>query len=164
MVLVENKRVNGKVRQETIAVLGSIEATLLADFWEGSAPGLKAEDWELQSLRGRTAFWLKANRKLKQLANRLGPEAKPIRMAAHARVPWPMEAEREKLELLEARAELDFWGGMKEATTRIIASHKVVISNAQEKLAENEALAREEDRFAVMASAKLGKLSAHRPR
>ena len=102
--MVENKRVNGKVKQETIAVLGSIEATWLPEFWEGidreAAAKLKAEDWELRSLQWRTAFWEGANQRLKRLTNRLGPEIKRIRMAAHARVPWPKEPERKKLELL----------------------------------------------------------------
>ncbi len=91
VVLVENKRVNGKVKQETIAVLGSIEATSLPEFWEGisrkRAGELRAEDWERRSITERTAFWKGANYRLKQLANRLGPDLKRIRMAAHARVP-----------------------------------------------------------------------------
>ncbi len=65
VILVENKRVNGKVKQETIAVLGSIEATWLPEFWEGISPKratkLKAEDWESQSLRARIAVWEGAN-------------------------------------------------------------------------------------------------------
>ena len=85
-------------------MLGSIDATWLSEFWDGVEPKaaakLKADDWELHSLHERTAFWEKANHRLKLLANRLGPEAKRIRMAAHARVPWPMKPEREKLELL----------------------------------------------------------------
>ena len=75
VVLVENRRVNGRVKQETIAVLGSIEATWLPEFWEGIdrevAANLKAEKWELYSLRERISFWKIANRRLKQLTNRL---------------------------------------------------------------------------------------------
>ena len=111
VILVENKRVNGKVKQETIAVLGSIEATSLPEFWEGLSQGrvdeLKAEEWERRSITERTAFWKSANRRLKQLTNRLGPDLKRLRMAAHSRVPYPMEPERKKLELLEAKEDFD---------------------------------------------------------
>ena len=103
-MLVENKRVDGKVKQETIAVLGSIDATWLPEFWEGidkeTADKLKAEDWELHSLRARTAFWKTANPRLKKLTNRLGPDLKRLRIAAHKRVPFPKELERKKLKVL----------------------------------------------------------------
>ncbi len=164
VVLVENRRVNGKVKQETITVLGSIEAVWLSDFWEGidqkAAAKLKAEDWELRSLRARTAFWEIANHRLKQLANRLGPDLKRIRMATHARVPWPMEPERKKLELLEAKADFDLAHSQLEASGHIIDTSKKLVKKAQETLAENEALRRFETDWAAAASAKLAKLSA----
>ena len=167
VVLVENKRVNGKVKQETIAVLGSIEATLLLDFWEGidreAAAKLKTEDWELLSLQWRTAFWQGANRRLKRLTNRLGPETKRIRMAVHARVPWPVEQEREKLELLEAKEDYDRAKGNLESGQRTVATSKRLVKKALETLAENEELARWEAREATDAAAKLAKLSNRRP-
>ena len=163
VVLVENKRVNGKVKQETIAVLGSIEAALLAEFWEGISRGraaeLRADDWEIQSLYARMAFWKGANHRLKQLANRLGPDLKRIRIAAHARVPYPMEPERKKLELLEAKSDLDLARSQLEASKKIISTSKKLVKKAQENLAENEALARFETRWATEAAAKLAKLS-----
>ena len=163
VVLVENKRVNGKVKQETIAVLGSIEATLLPEFWDGisqeRANELKAEDWERRSIMERTAFWKGANHRLKQLANRLGPDLKRIRMAAHARVPYPMEPERKKLELLEAKADFDLARSQLESSKKTIPISKRLVKRAQETLAENEALARFETRWAADAAAKLAKLS-----
>jgi len=163
VILVENKRVNGKVKQETIAVLGSIEATSLPEFWEGLSQGrvdeLKAEEWERRSITERTAFWKGANLRLKQLTNRLGPDLKRLRMATHSRVPWPMDSERKKLELLEAKADFDLARSMLEASKKIIPLNKKLVKKAQEDLAENEALARFETRWAAEATAKLAKLS-----
>ena len=163
VALVENRRVNGKVKQETIAVLGSIEATWLPEFWgdteQKAAANLKAEDWELKSLRARMAFWETANYRLKLLANRLGPDLKRIRMTVHARVPWPMEPERKNLELLEAKADFDLARSQLEASGHIINTSKKLVKKAQETLAENEALARFETRWAADAAAKLTKLS-----
>ena len=166
VVLVENRRVNGKVKQETLAVLGSIDATWLPEFWDGIEPGavakLKADDWELQSLRARAHFWRKANQRLKQLANRLGPDKKRIRMAAHARVPWPMKSEREKLELLEAKDDFDFVKHQFETSQRMVSARKNAIKTAQEGLAEEERLARKWTFLGAEAGSKLAKLSARR--
>lgn len=166
IAMAENRRADGTVRQEHIAQLGSIEAAWLPEFWEGIDPDLAAKiqtkDWELRSLRARTAFWQEANQRLKRLTNRLGPDLKRIRMTAHARVPWPMEAEREKLELLEAKRDFDEAKGGVESVQRMVETGKKVIKKAQESLAETEALARFEVRQAASAAAKLAKLSTHR--
>ena len=163
VALAENKRAEGKVRQEHISQLGSIEAAWLPEFWEGIDPALaaniKGEDWERGSLQARTAFWEEANQRLKRLTNRLGPDLKRIRMAVHARVPWPMEPERKKLELLDAKADLDLARSQLEASERIIPISKRLVKKAQETLAENEALARFETQWATDAAAKLAKLS-----
>ena len=167
VILVENKRVNGKVKQETIAVLGSIEATWLPEFWEGigkeKAAKLKVEDWELRALRARTAFCQKANRRLKRLANRLGPNIKPIRMATHARVPWPMDPEREKMEFLEAKEDFDRAKRSLESGQRMVETNKKLLKRAEESLATQEKLTQWEAREAAEAAAKLAKLSSRRP-
>ena len=163
VALAENKRADGKVRQEHIAQIGSIDASWLPEFWEGIDPALaakiKGESWEMNSLRARTAFWKDANHRLKQLANRLGPDMKRIRIAAHARVPYPMEPERKKLELLEAKEDFDLARSQLEASKKIIPISKKLVKKAQENLAENEALERFETRWMADAAAKLAKLS-----
>ena len=168
VILVENKRVNGKVKQETIAVLGSIEATWLPEFWEGidqkAAAKFKAEDWELRSLQWRTAFWKGANHRLKQLANRLGPDMKRIRIVAHARVPYPMGPERKRLELLEAKADLDDAKSSIENAQRMVATGKKMVKHAQKDVAESEKLAQYEARVGATAAAKLAKLSTRSTR
>src|SRR4051794_40517820 len=93
--VVENARRDGKVVQETVAYLGSVDTRALLANGD--------ERRELLSVRERITIWEVANSKLKNLINRLGGEAevKRLRMAVHARVPWPMEAERERMRLLE---------------------------------------------------------------
>jgi hypothetical protein len=58
VLLVENTRVAGEVRQEIVAVLGSIDATYLESFWQRAPdPALRHQHWEMRSLAQRTAFW-----------------------------------------------------------------------------------------------------------
>ncbi len=167
VILVENKRVNGKVKQETIAVLGSIEATWLPEFWEGigkkKATKLKTEKWELYSLGERFAFWKIANRRLKKLDNRLGPDLKRIRMAAHARVPYPMEAGKNRLELLEAKEDLDDWRDIIKLYEKSIENHAEIIKRAEQDLAEDKKKLRKYTFHGSDAAAKLAKLSNRRP-
>ena len=96
---------------------------------------------------------------MKQLANRLGPDLKRMRLAAHARVPYPMEPERKKLELLEAKADFDLARSMLRESKKIITTNRKLVKSAQENLAENEALKRFETQWATDAAAKLAKLS-----
>ena len=167
VVLVENRRVNGKVKQETIAVLGSIEATWLPDFWKGigkeKATKLKTGKWELYSLRERIAFWKIANLRLKQLTNRLGPDTKRIRIAAHARVPYPMETGKKRVELLEAKDDLDFYRDHVECLQKSMVNHKKIIGMAEQGMGEDEEAVHKWTLLGADAAAKLAKLSARRP-
>ena len=70
-----------------------------------------------------------------------------------------MEPERKKLELLEAKADFDLARSQLEASKKIIPITKKLVKKAQENLAESEALARFETRWAADAAAKLAKLS-----
>jgi hypothetical protein len=101
--LAETARRDGKVVQTTIAYLGSIDTRHL-----GPAPD---DQRELASIRARVRFWEAVNPKLKTLVNRLGgdDEVKRHRMAIHARIPWPMALERDRLEELDAKAEGKRW-------------------------------------------------------
>jgi len=102
--IVENRRVEGKVRQQHLFDLGSVDAWLIPEFWVEVDPliigKIRTDDWDLRAVRARVAFWETANPRLARLANRLDPKA--TRMAIHARIPWPKQPERE---LVEARAD-----------------------------------------------------------
>ena len=167
IMLVENRRINGKVKQEIVAMLGSIDATWLPEFWEGIdkkvAAKLKADDWELYSLRARAAFWKILNRRSKQLANRLGPDAKRIRMAAHARVPYPMEAGKKRLQLLEAKKDFDSWRDLIKIYEGHIEGHKETIKRAEQNIIEEKEKVRKYTLHGSDAAAKLAKVSNRRP-
>ena len=158
VVLVENRRVDGKVKQETVAVLGAIDATWLPEFWEGLDPKLKCQDWDLYSLRHRLAFWKKANKRLKQLANRLGPDLKRIRIAAHKRVPYPMDAGLKRLELLEAKKEYDFLKDHTEYLQRHIERATKMIKKLEKERAEDRESARKTTMAAAVSARDLAKL------
>jgi len=129
--IIENAWRAGKHRQEIVAYLGSIEAELVPTNAER----------ELDSILARTAFWEDANPKLKHLANRLGPDEKRFRLAVHARIPWPMQPERDRLETLKAEKEIKrvedeakAWYGLYEMSSEQIADHERAIeSHKQEK-------------------------------
>ena len=99
---------------------------------------------------------------MKRLANRLGPDIKRIRIVAHARVPWPMEPERKKLDLLEAKEDFDRAKRDMEMAQRMVASGKKAVKAAQESLARAEKPAQYDASVGAAASAKLVKLSARR--
>lgn len=157
VMLVENRRVSGKVKQETIAILGSIEATWLPEFWdsvsEDTVAKLQTTDWLLHSLYERTAFWKTANQRLARLSNRLGPDLKRMRLAAHARVPWPKEPERKLLELLVAKKVF-------EDTQYYFRMHENIIERARKEIErQKETIEKSREANATLSfiSAKEGK-------
>jgi hypothetical protein len=145
VVLTENRRAEGKVRQEVLADLGTIDGILLPAFWSGVGHGvlgaIQGPGWEERSIWARMAFWEQAKPKLTRLANRLGPDLKRIRMAVHARVPWPMDAERAKLPLMEAEAELASAMSGYELSAKTIEANETLIEHATKQNRELRALA-----------------------
>jgi hypothetical protein len=80
---VANARRDGRVVQEIIAYLGSIETAAMAS------------DGSLQSIYARDLFWDKAVPKLKDLDDRIGPDdLRRLGLAIHTRIPRPTKAER----------------------------------------------------------------------
>lgn len=93
--LVETKRVDGKVRHEHVATLGSIETPL--------------------TMRGRITFWARLNERLTALGSRLGSEDEiKIMDAVHARVPIPTVDERRELKLQNAKADERTWSALRD--------------------------------------------------
>jgi hypothetical protein len=102
--VVENVRVGRKIKQEVIVALGSFDATWLESFYEGMDASVRVKDWEYWSLRRRTAFWQDVLERMERIGdNRLGADdRKAIRRAIHKVIPWVIEHERKRLDLLEA--------------------------------------------------------------
>jgi hypothetical protein len=110
--LVENHRVDGKVRQEHVADLGSVDGHLMPAFFDGVDPALVAEitrdgagpnlpiargelvfvcqSWQRASLAQQISFWQNLHATLSRLGDRIDAEAANNIMAAiHARIPMP---------------------------------------------------------------------------
>jgi hypothetical protein len=128
--LVESTRRAGKVMQETVAYLGSIDSRHL-----GAPPD---DQRERASIRARVRFWEAANPKLRTLVNRVGGDdaVKRVRMAVHARIPWPMQPERDRLGALDADAEAALWHRLYQSTQRRIEANDRVIESATKKREE----------------------------
>jgi hypothetical protein len=91
--LVETRRIDGKVRHEHVAALGSIEVPL--------------------SIAGRIEFWRRLHERLVTLANRIPAQAK-ILGDIHARIPMVTAEEQRALQLENAEAEARFWAGINQ--------------------------------------------------
>jgi hypothetical protein len=84
VVLVDNRRVGGIVRQETVAVLGSIDAIWLDSFWPNEAD--KGKLWATWAPEHRADFWASVESNLRRLDNRLGDAADAIRAGIAERI------------------------------------------------------------------------------
>jgi hypothetical protein len=134
--VVENTRRDGKVVQEIVAHLGSIDSRALGLMPDGNR--------ERSSTAARIRFWEAVNPKLKLLANRAGGDdgVKRLRMAIHARIPWPLQAERGRLDVLDAEAEAASWHRLYEGSQKMIESYgKLIIATTEKKAgAQRDAL------------------------
>lgn len=115
--VVENRRIDGKVKQEHVADLGAIDGEMLRDFYAGAAP-----DWldypssMWRSLRERIAFWANLQAVLSRLANRIDDvTAAKIKEAVHARIPMPTTDELATIPKWEAQAETERWQTLKDS-------------------------------------------------
>ena len=143
VTLLANTRIDGKVRQELVATLGSIDAMLLDYFFQDIPPdvaaGLRCKDWRRHSLSVRTAFWQDVLDRMSKIGdNRLSAdERKAIRRAIHQVVPWVMAGERKELTVLNARR--DFEGGQARHTffENQMKHAEKMIAHYTEKLTED---------------------------
>jgi hypothetical protein len=120
LALAETRRIDGKVKQEHVASLGSIPLPL--------------------TVAGRIAFWAQLHARLARLANRISSEDhSKILGAVHARVPIPTAAEQRELQLENAKKDTGFWETLHGMHTAAIEQRKVVIAGAEKLNAENAA-------------------------
>jgi hypothetical protein len=89
VLVVENIRANGKVKQETIVALGSFDATWLDAFYEGMDASIRVEGWRSASLSRRIRFWDGVIERMREIGdNRLSADdRKQIRRAIHKVIP-----------------------------------------------------------------------------
>jgi hypothetical protein len=156
--IVENRRVDGKVCQEHVADLASIDGHLLPEFWIGLESSkvldIQASNWCDHSVYARIAFWETAKPRLDHLANRLDPRA--MRLSIDRRIPWPRQSERD---LAEAREEFRRWSGLNRIANIAIEGNERTIATATAENAElrKEILTRAP--FVAAATARLARLT-----
>jgi hypothetical protein len=136
VILVENTRTNGRVKQDIVAILGTIDATWLASFW--TDPELKTKHWELYSLRARVAFWGGVIARMSKIGdNRLSQEDRvAIRRQIHKVIPWVMKPEKKRLAILEAQKEYEQFRDLHDWAERDVTRDRETIAHATKKLKE----------------------------
>jgi hypothetical protein len=118
--VVETRRIDGKVRHEHVASLGSIETPL--------------------SVAGRIAFWRRVNERLATLGNRIDPARQgKVRSDIHARIPMVTADEQRALQLENAEADERFWSVMHDMNQERVDGHKALVATAQGAIATGEA-------------------------
>jgi hypothetical protein len=103
VALIENRRIGGKVRQEHVADLGSIDGYLLPGFYPAGAPAV--DKWRHASVIARDEFWKYVRVVLARLANRVSAEAADSIVAAIAqRIPIPTADDIWAADLIELKS------------------------------------------------------------
>jgi hypothetical protein len=112
----ETRRVDGKVRHEHVASLGSI--------------GIP------QTVAARIAFWAALYGRLAKLGNRIDPETQAkILGAIHAKVPMVTPDEQRGLQIENAEADERLWSGLRDVHADQIEGHKALVAKAQTTIA-----------------------------
>jgi hypothetical protein len=170
VMVVENARVGGgKVKQELVAYLGSIDATWLDSFWstvcEAELFKLRIPTWRHQSLQERLDFWEGVLVRMGKIGdNRLSQEQrKALRRAIHKVVPWVTEPEKKELALLDAKQDFeDVRSGV--AFTEQQTARLVGLRAATDKQIEDlRRLASSEAKALLHAGARVARLANHGP-
>jgi hypothetical protein len=118
--LVETRRIDGKVRHEHIAGLGSVEMPL--------------------SVEGRLAFWQRLHERLAKLSNRVDAAMHGKLLGdIHVRIPMVTLDERRALQLRNAEADERFWESIHDMHAGTVEGHKGLAAKAEHTAAEGEA-------------------------
>jgi hypothetical protein len=107
--LVETQRIDGKVRHEHIAMLGSVDPASIPD---------------------RIAFWQALFERLAKLGNRIADQTKLLKQV-HARIPMVTPDERRALQLENAEASVERWDSLAEGHADMIDRHNRLIATVE---------------------------------
>ncbi len=137
--LMQTRRVAGKVRNEHVASLGSVDADV--------------------SVRERLAYWAKLPDRLARLGNRVSPDdhAK-IFAAVHARIPMVTPDEQRAIQEENAKDDERFWDTMRDMNAASVEEHKVLIARAEANVADHARNAAEAAKKANAAKDHLDRL------
>jgi len=137
--LIETRRVDGKVRHEHIANLGSTETPL--------------------TVSGRIAFWQRVNERLGRLSNRVVAAAQgKIRGDIHARIPMVTLHEQRALQLENAEADERFWSSLQHMNASTAEGHKGLLAKTQRTISDSEASAKDAAANAERAKERIAKI------
>jgi hypothetical protein len=135
--LIQPRRVDGKVRAEHVAALGSIAQP--ADIID------------------RVEFWQSLHERLAKLANRL-PDPRPVYQAIHARIPLPTADEQRAAMIEAAEADARLWESLREMHQGTADEHQTLAGDIGRKAQEGHAAAARAAENAAAASEHLAKL------
>jgi hypothetical protein len=137
--LIETRRVDGKVRHEHIASLGSIEVP--------------------PSIADRVAFWAELHQRLGRMSNRFSHETHGKLIGqVHARIPMPMPDEQRQLQKENAEADERFWSGIHQMNAATTEKRKGLLVSTQYAIADSEAAAKDAGAQAERARERLNKI------
>jgi len=130
--LIETRRIDGKVRHEHIAQLGSVEIP--------------------PTVMGRLAFWQRLHERLAKLANRVdGAMQGKILGDVHARIPMVTLDEQRTVQLENAEADEEVWTRLRDMNQATAADHKELSAKAEQSAANLQAAAADADAKAAAA-------------
>jgi hypothetical protein len=133
--LIQPRRLDGKVRAEHVAALGSIAQP--ADIFD------------------RVAFWQSLHERLGTLVNRL-PDPGPVYQAIHQRIPMPTADEQRAAMIETAEADARLWEGLRDMHQSTADEHQGLASDGARLAQEGHAARAAEN--AATASERLAKL------
>ena len=137
--LIETRRVDGKVRHEHIASLGSIEVP--------------------PSIAGRVAFWAELHQRLGRLSNRFSHEVHgKLIEQVHARIPMPTADEQRQLQKANAEADERFWSSLQHMNAAATENHKGLLAKTQRVISDSEASAKDAAANAERAKERIAKI------
>jgi hypothetical protein len=126
VILVETRRVDGKVRYEHMASLGTIILS--------------------PSVADRVAFWARLHERLAKLANRIDAAAQGKIMGnIHARVPMPTPDEQRTLQLENAKADAEQWSAFRDLNASQAADRERLVATVEAQIADDKAAVVEAD-------------------
>jgi hypothetical protein len=118
--LAENRRIDGRVRQEHVANFGSVPVP--------------------PSLQDRLTFWQRLHERLSRLSNRVQADIQgKILGDIHASIPMVTLDEVQAAKIEAAEADERFWLGLHEMHTERIEGHGRVIAGAEGQIAASKA-------------------------
>lgn len=128
--LIQSHRIDGKVRHEHVAMLGTVDAP--------------------PSVAERLVFWQRLHERMAKLGNRIdaATQAK-LYSDIHARIPMVIPDEARALQLDNAKADAQLWGTMADLHADTASDHERLIAKAEATRAN---IAAEQARAAAQAA------------